>query len=133
MTDLAAQRRFFSEEIQACANLRSTTLVDALATIPRERFLPPGPWNTMPAMGPIGKGPLLLATRGTDAERWQARLVTFVAIYSALGLRDSALNGQLGVALRKSPFPAIRSLRRDPHAVSEACWLHGAMVCISLE
>ncbi|HXT68426.1 MAG TPA: methyltransferase domain-containing protein [Vicinamibacterales bacterium] len=39
------RRRIFAEEIQAVANLQSTAVVDALATVPRERFLPPGPWT----------------------------------------------------------------------------------------
>jgi protein-L-isoaspartate(D-aspartate) O-methyltransferase len=45
MSDLAAQRRFFAEEVQMIANLRSVALVEALATVARERFLPQGPWT----------------------------------------------------------------------------------------
>jgi hypothetical protein len=37
-------RRFYADEIATLANLRTPALADALATIPRERFLPPGPW-----------------------------------------------------------------------------------------
>src|SRR5262249_19227852 len=44
-TDLDAQRRFYAEEIQIASNLRSTAIVDALAAVPREQFLPPGPWT----------------------------------------------------------------------------------------
>ena len=44
MTDLSLQRQYFSEEIRICANVRTAALVDALAIIPREQFLPPGPW-----------------------------------------------------------------------------------------
>jgi protein-L-isoaspartate(D-aspartate) O-methyltransferase len=102
------------------------------ALVPGGRLLVPLT-ATMQAMGPIGKGPLLLATRGDDSDRWRARLVTFVAIYSALGLRDSAANQQLGAALKKSPFPPVKSLRRDPHAIVESCWLHTPDICISLE
>src|SRR5207248_9829072 len=43
MTDLSLQRQYFSEEIRICANVRTAAL-DALAIIPREQFLPPGPW-----------------------------------------------------------------------------------------
>jgi protein-L-isoaspartate(D-aspartate) O-methyltransferase len=53
---LDLQRRFFAEEIQAVANLRSSGLVDALATVPREAFLPPGPW-TIRAEGDFGEPP----------------------------------------------------------------------------
>jgi protein-L-isoaspartate(D-aspartate) O-methyltransferase len=42
--DLNDRRRFYAEEIAVIGNLRTPGLVDALATVPRERFLPPGPW-----------------------------------------------------------------------------------------
>jgi protein-L-isoaspartate(D-aspartate) O-methyltransferase len=45
--DLALRRRFYAEEIEAVAKLRSSALVDALASVPRERFLPPGPWTVL--------------------------------------------------------------------------------------
>ena len=44
MIDLALYRQFYAEDIAALSNLKTERLVDALATVPRERFLPPGPW-----------------------------------------------------------------------------------------
>ncbi|MBE3073762.1 MAG: hypothetical protein IMZ75_02275, partial [Actinobacteria bacterium] len=45
MTMTAADtRRFLAEEIRVSANIRSPHLIEAIATTPRERFLPPGPW-----------------------------------------------------------------------------------------
>lgn len=41
----ADARRFLAEEIRVTANIRSKRLVDALATVARERFLPNGPWQ----------------------------------------------------------------------------------------
>ena len=41
----ADARRFLAEEIRVTANIRSTLLVEALSTVPREQFLPPGPWH----------------------------------------------------------------------------------------
>src|ERR1700745_1957331 len=41
---LSDTRRFFAEEIGTIANIRTAGLVDALASVPREQFLPPGPW-----------------------------------------------------------------------------------------
>ena len=38
-------RRFYAEEIQYAANLRSQVLVEAFARVPRENFLGPGPWQ----------------------------------------------------------------------------------------
>jgi protein-L-isoaspartate(D-aspartate) O-methyltransferase len=44
MTDLGVRRQYFAEEVQACANVQTRALVDALAVTPREQYLPPGPW-----------------------------------------------------------------------------------------
>jgi protein-L-isoaspartate(D-aspartate) O-methyltransferase len=44
MTDLVTYRRAYADEIDAHCKLKTRALVDALATVPRERFLPPGPW-----------------------------------------------------------------------------------------
>jgi protein-L-isoaspartate(D-aspartate) O-methyltransferase len=45
MPDLTAVRRFYAEELEAVASLRSRALVDAFAEVPRERFLGAGPWQ----------------------------------------------------------------------------------------
>jgi protein-L-isoaspartate(D-aspartate) O-methyltransferase len=49
-------REFLAEEIRVTANIRSANLVDALATVPRERFLPPGPWHIR-GIGDVGGPP----------------------------------------------------------------------------
>jgi protein-L-isoaspartate(D-aspartate) O-methyltransferase len=83
---------------------------------------------TAPAMGGIGKGPLLLLTkRDTDFE---AKLVTVVAIYSASNIRDGALNERIGRALMKGQYPRLSRLRRDPHEESSDCWLHESGFCL---
>jgi protein-L-isoaspartate(D-aspartate) O-methyltransferase len=286
MSDIALRRRFFAEEIEAIANLTSTALVDALATIPRERFLNPGPWlvrgegdvaaagrrtpdddpqhvyhnyaiaidparqlfngspslvtssidklalvpgasvlhigaglgyytalmahvvgpsgrvvaievdeelaaaarrnlafapwvdvrvgdgtartseafagilvnvgvthpqevwldglapggrlvfpltMAMPQLGPtLGKGVQLLATREADGSI-VLRVLTFVMIYSGVGLRDDRLSEQLERAMMRAPFPPLKRLRRDLHDPAPACWLHGPTFCLSGE
>lgn len=63
MTELDARRRFYAEEIEAVANLKSASVVEALATVARERFLPPGPWTIR------GEADFLSAARQTvDAD-----------------------------------------------------------------
>jgi protein-L-isoaspartate(D-aspartate) O-methyltransferase len=47
MSELDRRRRFFAEELEAVCKLRSPRLVDAFATIAREKFLGPGPWTVM--------------------------------------------------------------------------------------
>jgi protein-L-isoaspartate(D-aspartate) O-methyltransferase len=41
---IAANRRYYAEELRAICNLRTPGLFEAFASVPRERFLPPGPW-----------------------------------------------------------------------------------------
>ena len=84
---------------------------------------------TMPAMGTIGKGLLILLTRQTDGAI-AAQVLTFVAIYSALGLRDDELNRRIGGALQRNPFPRFTRLRRDAHDEGASCWLHDAEWCL---
>jgi protein-L-isoaspartate(D-aspartate) O-methyltransferase len=38
-------RRFYADEICVCSNIRSQVLANALASVPRERYLGPGPWQ----------------------------------------------------------------------------------------
>ena len=85
---------------------------------------------TMAAMGPIGKGPVILLSK--KAEGFSVRVVTFVAIYSAIGLRDEKMNGLLGEALRRMPFPRLSRFRRDAHERADNCWLHAERFCLSL-
>jgi protein-L-isoaspartate(D-aspartate) O-methyltransferase len=86
---------------------------------------------TMPGMGNIGKG-LLIRMVNSGGDRWPVRVITFVAIYSAVGLRDEALNAAIGQALGRHPFPPIKSLRRDPHESDASCWCHTPGACLSL-
>jgi protein-L-isoaspartate(D-aspartate) O-methyltransferase len=87
---------------------------------------------TMPPMTTIGKGPMVLLTRTGDPARLGARFVGFVAIYSAIGLRDDATNALVGKALAASPFAPVTSLRLDPHEAGPTCWVHGTDFCLSL-
>jgi protein-L-isoaspartate(D-aspartate) O-methyltransferase len=86
------------------------------------------------AMTPsIGKGILVLLTKTDDAARFDARIITFVAIYSGIGVRDEARGAQLGEAMRKNPFPPLKHLRRDVHEPSASCWVHAPGCCLSME
>ena len=85
-----------------------------------------------PAMANIGKGFMILLERGDAAEALSARLVNMVAIYSAVGLRDTAENAALGAAFAKAPFPMLKRFRRDAHDPEASCWCHTAHGCWSL-
>jgi len=86
-----------------------------------------------PALGTtIGKGIVLsIADRGGPA--LDARLLNFVAVYSAIGIRDAAIEEALGKAMMRNPMPVIRHLRRDAHEASAGCWFHHDAFCLSLE
>jgi protein-L-isoaspartate(D-aspartate) O-methyltransferase len=89
--------------------------------------------GTMPAMGAtIGKGLVLLLTR-LEAGDFAVRVLSFVAIYSALGLRDAGMNERLGKAMTGGSigWQALKRLRRDPHEQAAGCWLHGPHFCLS--
>jgi protein-L-isoaspartate(D-aspartate) O-methyltransferase len=89
--------------------------------------------GTMAAMGSnIGKGLVLLLTRQDTAD-FAVRVLGFVAIYSALGLRDADMNEALGKAMMGGPtgWQALKRLRRDRHEAAPGCWLHGPHFCFS--
>jgi len=59
-------------------------------------------------------------------------VTSFVAIYSAIGLRDESIETSLGQALRRTSFPNLTRLRRDRHEPSPDCWLHADRFCFSM-
>ena len=87
----------------------------------------------MPAMGhSLGKG-VVVAIERSAADRFTAAMLSFIAIYSAVGLRDPVMEGKLGQAMRRTSFPNLTRLRRDVHESNEGCWLHGEHFCLSME
>jgi len=86
----------------------------------------------MPGMGSLGKGVVVVVARTPDGARFSAEVLSFVAIYSAIGLRDHGIEATLGQALRRTSFPNLTQLRRDPHDQSPDCWLHGDTFCLSM-
>jgi protein-L-isoaspartate(D-aspartate) O-methyltransferase len=63
---LAAQRRWYAEDLQLRASVRRTAaIIEAFAVVPREAFLGPGPWHLLPP----GEPHLPFATPDNDP-RW---------------------------------------------------------------
>ena len=93
--------------------------------------MPGAPSPAGAAMANISKGLMVLLTRRDDASAFTARTVTFVAIYSALGLRDEATNTELGRAMSRMPFAPLRRFRLDAHEPDASCWCHTAHGCWS--
>lgn len=103
--------------------------LDALA--PRGRLLLPLTVG-LPGMGSLGKGVIVVVGRTADGAGFGAEVLSFVAIYSAIGLRDQGIEASLGQALRRTSFPNLTQLRRDKHEQTPACWLHGDGFCLSM-
>jgi protein-L-isoaspartate(D-aspartate) O-methyltransferase len=82
-----------------------------------------------PAMANIGKGIIAMITKTAETNAFDARFVTFVAIYSAIGLRDEAVNAKIGAAMAKMPYPMLKKFRLDPHEPSASCWMHDEHGC----
>lgn len=86
----------------------------------------------LPGMGSLGKGVAVVIARTPDGAGFSAEVLSFVAIYSAIGVRDQAIEASLGQALRRTSFPNLTQLRRDPHNSSPDCWLHADAFCLSM-
>ena len=99
--------------------------LDALAPGGRMLLSIPSPAST------LGKGLVFLLTRTDDTIG--ARVMTMVAVYSAIGLRDERLNADLGKAMMGGPssWQAVKRLRRDAHDREPGCWLHASTCCFS--
>ena len=86
----------------------------------------------LPGMGPLGKGVIVVIARAPDGTGFSAEVLSFVSIYSAIGLRDQRLEAGLGQALRRTSFPNLTRLRRDRHDSTPDCWLHAERFCLSM-
>src|SRR5258707_5171659 len=49
--DIKQARRWFAEELRHTAHVRSPTVIEAFATVPREHFVGPGPWRVLSRLG----------------------------------------------------------------------------------
>ena len=126
----------------AVAGAFDAILVHAGVTHPRDAWLDalaPGgrlllPLTvTFPGMGTLGKGVIVAIERAADGPAFRAEVASFVAIYSAIGLRDDGIAARLGAAMRRTSFPNLTQLRRDPHESTPDCWLHGERFCLSMQ
>jgi len=107
--------------------------LDALA--PGGRMIVPLT-STMPAMGStLGKGLVFIFTKHDDSSSLAAKVLTVVAVYSAIGLRDEQLGAALGKAMMAGPakWQEIKRLRRDSHEATASCWFHAANCCVSTD
>jgi protein-L-isoaspartate(D-aspartate) O-methyltransferase len=81
------------------------------------------------AGGEIGAGRVIRVVRRGHA--FEARFVSFAAIFHCIGARSDEGDLALRDAYREGDADEVRSLRRDIHDRSAACWLHFGDACIS--
>jgi protein-L-isoaspartate(D-aspartate) O-methyltransferase len=82
------------------------------------------------AMGQtLGKGVVVKITRRGD--KFTARPVTYVVIYSCTGARDPELEPLLGMAMGTGKLMKPFVVRCDAHTQEERCMVHGPEVCLS--
>ena len=88
--DLAQIRRAYAERLRVSARLKSPALVDALARVPRERFLGLGPWQIVhPGKPPAG----FKYTTTPDANPKHVYADVLVAIDAGRGLNNGQPSG----------------------------------------
>ena len=73
---------------------------------------------------------MLKVVRGDDG--YAAEFFSPVGIFPCIGTRDAESEQSLREAFARGNWEAVRSLRRDPHAATDTCWLHRADVCLSM-
>jgi protein-L-isoaspartate(D-aspartate) O-methyltransferase len=79
--------------------------------------------------GGIGKGVMMLIRR--EGDRYAARLLTLVMIYSSSSVREAEVNELLAKQISPPKLFSVQCLRRDAHDAEETCWLHGKDFCLS--
>jgi protein-L-isoaspartate(D-aspartate) O-methyltransferase len=95
MIELDQYRRFYAEEIEAAAKLHTPALVKALAAVPREKFLRPGPWTVL-ADPDFASGSGIRTRETPDAD--PRRIYHNIAV--AIDLTRQLFNGQPGTLLQ---------------------------------
>jgi protein-L-isoaspartate(D-aspartate) O-methyltransferase len=130
VSNLAAQRRYLAEELETVCGLRTSALVEAFATVPREDFLPHGPWMIRSETDCLSG-----VSRHTpdDDARWVCHNVA-VAIDPDRRLFNGA-HSVLALCIDRldlAPGQRVNVVAvEDPHDESGDCWLHGSGFCLS--
>jgi protein-L-isoaspartate(D-aspartate) O-methyltransferase len=77
----------------------------------------------------VGSGIMAKFTRVNGG--FSAQIVTQVAIFSCVSMRDAQYEQALRDAMRAGKLFNMRSLRRDVHEATDTCLVHGVEICLS--
>jgi protein-L-isoaspartate(D-aspartate) O-methyltransferase len=94
--------------------------------------LMPGGRMLLPLTAENGRGTVFRVERLTTAETFAAAAISGVGIFPCAGARSAQAARRLGRALGDGGQRFVRSLRLDPHARENTCWLHGDGHCFSI-
>lgn len=85
---------------------------------------------TMAMNATIGQGVMTKIVRSSVS--YSTEMVTPLAIYSGVSLRDQSLQAQMLKGLTTGGLLKLKSVRRDAHEMGETCVVHAKEVCLSL-
>ena len=101
-------RRFYAEEIRLAGSVKSVTLVEAFALVPREKYLGPGPWR-FPAMDMALGAAAYLSSEDADPRH------VYHNVAIALDVSRELNNGQPGSLARWMDEMELRNGERVYH------------------
>ena len=83
----------------------------------------PGPQTLLTSLAP---------DQNLDRLYWlMSRFAGYVGIYHFAGARDEGNAKRVDAAVQRGNMATVKSLRREPHAPDEICWLHAEGWCLS--
>ncbi|HEX4081248.1 MAG TPA: methyltransferase domain-containing protein [Rhizomicrobium sp.] len=89
MSTVEEARKWFTEDLRVAAGVRSRAVMDAFATVPRERFIGPAPWRVGLRLMKMGANPFVYETFAGDDPR-----VLYHDLVVALDEEKEINNGQ---------------------------------------
>lgn len=110
---LGEARRAYAEEIRAVADIRCDALIEAVARVPREAFLGPGPWLVFrpPTMPSFDDGPMQSNYRPTpDADPRRLYHNILIGIDPQRGLNNGQPRAVISWLDMLDPRPGERML-----------------------
>jgi protein-L-isoaspartate(D-aspartate) O-methyltransferase len=92
--------------------------------------LKPGGRLLVPLSATSGAGAMVFLKRRSE-HNFEARIAFGTYFIPFSGACDPEVGSRLMEALKRDRGASVKSLRRDPHAQGETCWLHGDGWCFS--
>src|SRR5690349_153748 len=108
MATLDDARRFYAEEILAISDIQCDALIEAVAKVPREAFLGPGPWQVMRPFRTPSEGVSYRTTPDADPRHIYHNVL--VGLDTTRTLNNGQPSANLGWIDQLRPAPGLRAL-----------------------